>query len=119
VGVDDPHYYHADDLPQAFKAVPPHEFSILIAHSPEIYSAAAEFGAHLYLCGHTHAGQIQLPKLGPLYTHSRAPRKYSQDLWTYKKMIGYTSAGAGVSGIPVRFGCQGEVVHIILKKKQT
>jgi hypothetical protein len=34
-------------------------------------------------------------------------------------MIGYTSAGAGVSGIPVRFGCQGEVVHIILKKKQT
>jgi predicted MPP superfamily phosphohydrolase len=116
VGVDDPHYYQADDLDQAFNTVPNSEFSILLAHSPEIYSAAAEYGTRLYLCGHTHAGQIQLPQIGPIFTHIRAPRKYSQNEWRYKDMAGYTSSGVGVSGIPVRFGCHGEVVHITLKR---
>jgi predicted MPP superfamily phosphohydrolase len=116
VGVDDPHYYHADDLGLAYKKVPDSEFSILLAHSPEIYATAAHYGTRLYLCGHTHAGQIQVPKLGPLFTHIRVSRKYCQDRWRYQNMLGYTSAGAGVSGIPVRFGCQGEVVHITLKR---
>jgi predicted MPP superfamily phosphohydrolase len=31
-------------------------------------------------------------------------------------MVGYTSCGVGVSGIPVRFHSRGEVVHITLTK---
>ena len=116
VGIDDPHYYEAHDLPQAFAEVPSRAFSILLAHSPEVYDQAAAYGARLYLCGHTHAGQVQFPKIGPLFTHSRAPRKFCQGHWQFGRMQGYTSAGAGVSGVPVRFGIPGEVVLIRLKQ---
>jgi predicted MPP superfamily phosphohydrolase len=117
VGIDDPHYYRAHDLPQAFAEVPSRAFSILLAHSPEAYVQAASYGVNLYLCGHTHAGQVQVPAIGPVFTHSRAPRKYSQGHWQFGRMQGYTSAGVGVSGIPVRFGTLGEVVLIRLKRK--
>jgi uncharacterized protein len=116
VGIDDPHYYQAHDLPQAFAEVPAKAFSILLAHAPEVYDQAASFGARLYLCGHTHAGQVQLPKIGPVFTHSRAPRKFCQGHWQFGRMQGYTSAGAGVSGVPVRFGIPGEVVLLRLKQ---
>ena len=116
VGIDDPHYYKAHDLPEAFAEVPSQAFSILLAHAPEVYDQAASFGAKLYLCGHTHAGQVQLPKIGPLFTHSRAPRKFCQGHWQFGQMQGYTSSGAGVSGVPVRFGTPGEIVLIRLKK---
>lgn len=116
VGIDDPHYYEAHDFKAAFADVPSGAFSILLAHSPEVYTQGASYGTRLYLCGHTHAGQIQLPKIGPLFTHCRAPRKFCQGLWRFGRMRGYTSAGAGVSGVPVRFGVSGEVALIQLRK---
>ncbi len=116
VGIDDPHYYEAHDLAEAFADVPSRAFSILLAHSPEVYTQAASYGTRLYLCGHTHAGQIQFPKIGPLFTHSHAPRRFCQGHWQFGRMQGYTSAGAGVSGVPVRFGVSGEVALIQLNK---
>ncbi len=116
VGLDDPHYFRADDMEQALSQVPPESFIILLVHSPEVADEAAHYGVRLYLCGHTHAGQIQLPRIGPLFTHSRSPRSLVQGLWKYKNVIGYTSAGVGVSGSPVRFRTHGEIVFITLKK---
>lgn len=116
VGVDDPHYYRCHNLAQAFEDVPPGEFYIFVAHSNEVYKEAAEYAPQLYLCGHTHAGQIQFPRVGPLFTHSRAPRKFCEGKWRYGDMEGYTSCGVGVSGVPVRFASTGEVLIVRLKK---
>jgi predicted MPP superfamily phosphohydrolase len=116
VGVDDPHYYRCHDLAEAFRQVPPQDFSILVAHSNEIYEDAAGHGPRLYLCGHSHAGQIQIPPVGPIFTHSRAPRRYCHGTWEYGTMKGFTSCGVGVSGVPVRFGSRGEVAVITLKR---
>ena len=115
-GVDDPYYYDSHDLEETFKNIPQNAFTILVSHTPQIYHEAAQYAPQLYLCGHTHAGQIQLPGIGPVITHSKTPRCYSLGRWNYNGMQGYTSNGAGVSGIPVRFGCQGEVVLITLRK---
>jgi uncharacterized protein len=116
VGIDDPHYYRCHDLERAFSDVPGGGFSICMAHSPEAYREAAAFGARFYLCGHTHGGQIGIPRLGPVFTHSRAPRRVSSGLWQEGKMIGLTSSGAGVSGVPVRFFTRGEVLLLTLKR---
>jgi len=118
VGADDRHYYQCHDLGDAFEQTPPEGFRLLVVHSNEIYREASEFAPHLYLCGHTHAGQIQLPWIGPVFTHSRAPRKICTGFWNYGSMMGYTSSGVGVSGIPVRFASRGEVVRIVLKRGQ-
>jgi len=116
VGVDDPHFYRTHDLEKAFRAVPEQAFRIFVAHSPEAYREAAAYKPHLYLCGHTHGGQICLPGLGPVFTHSRAPRRLARGQWTHDGMLGYTSRGAGASGVPLRFNCPGEITLITLRR---
>lgn len=116
VGVDDPHYYRTHDLEKAFRGVPEDAFRLFVAHSPEVYKEAAAYRPHLYLCGHTHGGQICLPKLGPVFTHSRAPRRLAQGEWRYDGLLGYTSRGAGASGVPLRFNCPGEITLITLER---
>ncbi|MCF8056881.1 MAG: CDP-archaeol synthase [Desulfocapsa sp.] len=116
VGVDDPHYYKTHDVRLAYGDVPEAGFSIVLAHSPEAYGQAADFHARLYLCGHTHGGQICLPGRGPIFTNSRAPRFTAAGNWQYRDMTGYTSRGAGVSGIPLRFNCPGEISLLTLRR---
>ena len=115
-GVDDPHYYRCADLEQAYDTVPTDAFNILLAHSPELYNKAPGYGTRLYLCGHTHGGQICLPGIGPVFTHSSAPRYHAAGEWRYQGMTGYTSTGAGASGIPLRFNCPGEIPLITLSR---
>lgn len=116
VGVDDPHYYRTHDLDLAFQDVPAGACVIFVAHSPEAYQEAADHGASLYLCGHTHGGQICLPGSGPLITNSRAPRFTAAGQWQWQGMVGYTSRGVGVSGVPLRFNCPGEITRLTLRK---
>jgi predicted MPP superfamily phosphohydrolase len=114
VGVDDPHYYKCHDLDKAFGEVSGDEFSILLAHSPDITADLDGRKVDLCLCGHTHAGQIRLPGIGALFTHCKAPRKYAAGLWQYQGTVGYTTWGVGSSGVPVRFNCPPEVVVLTL-----
>ena len=115
VGVDDPHYYGCDDLPGALRLVPPQAFKILLVHTPELLEDAARHGVHLYLCGHTHGGQICVPLIGPIIVNTNCPRTYTRGVWRYKQMQGYTSAGVGTSGVPVRFFCRPEIGLIELR----
>lgn len=115
-GVDDPYYFEGHDLAETFDRIPDNSFTLFISHTPGIYKEAAVYAPQLYLSGHTHAGQVQLPFFGPVVTHCRVPRDMVYGKWVYKGMQGYTSSGVGTSGIPVRFGCRGEIVLITLKK---
>ncbi len=45
-------------------------------------------------------------------------RRYASGLWRHDKMLGYTTTGVGVSGLPVRFNTRGEVVLITLRRSQ-
>ena len=118
VGVDDPHYYGCDDLPRALLDVPTDAFKILLVHTPELLTEAHHYGVHLYLCGHTHGGQICLPFFGPLITHADCPRKYVRGAWQYGKVKGYTSPGVGCSGVTARFLCPPELVLIEICQTQ-
>jgi len=60
-GIDDPHYYRADNMELACDAIPRDAVSILLSHSPEMYKQAAYAEFDLMLCGHTHGGQVCLP----------------------------------------------------------
>jgi predicted MPP superfamily phosphohydrolase len=111
-GVDDPHYYQADNLEKACVDIPPTAVSVLLAHSPEIYRHAAHAGFNVLLCGHTHGGQICLPGGRPILCNARCPRKLCAGAWQYHQLLGYTSVGVGASVVDVRLNCQPEVtVH--------
>jgi predicted MPP superfamily phosphohydrolase len=115
VGVDDAWDYDCADLPGALSSVPDGAFKIVLAHSPDIIAEAALAGVHLYLCGHTHAGQIRLPLIGPVLAPATCDRRFWQGRWKQGDMEGYTSSGIGCSLLPVRFRCPPEIGLIELR----
>jgi len=116
VGLDDPHYYGCDDLTAATRDIPAGPFKIMLVHSPEMIPEADRAGMSLYLCGHTHAGQIRLPGIGPIITHANCRRRFTAGLWRHGSVTGYTSPGAGSSLLPVRYMCPPEVTVFTLNR---
>ncbi len=115
-GVDDAHYYRADNVHQAAHAIPPGTVSILLSHTPEIYRQAAHAGFSLMLSGHTHGGQICLPGSIPITLDASLPRALGAGPWTYASLTGYTSVGVGCSIAPVRFHCPPEItLHQLIR----
>jgi predicted MPP superfamily phosphohydrolase len=116
LGVDDVHYYYTEHARRVLETVPD-GFTVALVHSPELVRSAADAGISLYLTGHTHGGQICLPGGRPILTNSASPRRFASGLWQCGDMVGYTSTGLGVSGIPVRYNSRGEVALITLRRK--
>jgi uncharacterized protein len=117
-GVDDVHRFYTD---QALAALIPQRasqdiFRLVLIHSPELAIEAAQAGYNLYLCGHTHAGQICLPTKRPLIVQLRRNRGLAHGLWNASGMIGYTSAGVGTAGLPLRLFCPGEATLFTLRR---
>ncbi len=113
IGTDDVHYYYTDQALHALENTNS-EFSIALVHSPELYDMAEEAGINLYLCGHTHGGQVCLPGGIPIVKHLNRGRRFYKGHWQYKKMHGITNVGSGAS-VPVRFNTRGEALIIKLK----
>jgi predicted MPP superfamily phosphohydrolase len=108
-GVDDPHFYRADDIEKAASQIPSDAFSILLAHTPEVYDQAASAGFDLMLSGHTHGGQLCLPGGIPIKLGAVLPRSMGSGVWRHGDLVGYTSVGAGTSLLPVRLNCPPEI----------
>ena len=108
-GVDDAHFYRADNIEKAAANIPHNSVSILLSHTPEIYRQAAHAGFDLMLSGHTHGGQICLPGGIPILLEAKIPRALGAGAWQYSGMAGYTSVGAGSSVVPVRFNNRPEI----------
>jgi len=89
-------------------------FKIAIVHTSELARVASENKYDLYLCGHTHGGQICLKEGSPLISHQFEGKQFNHGKWKIGTMTGYTSKGAGVSGIPVRFNCPAEITILTL-----
>lgn len=117
-GTDDPFKYYTEQAMLALETKSlDYKFKIAMVHTSELYKLAEDNGYDLYLCGHTHGGQICLPGGIPVIRRQFEGKKFVKGIWKYGKMVGYTSKGCGVSGIPVRFNCYGEVTIIELKRE--
>jgi len=114
-GLDDVHHFYSEAAPAALDAAPD-GFRIALVHSPEIASRAAAAGFALYVTGHTHGGQVCLPGGRPIATNLRRHRRFASGLWRCGDMVGYTSRGAGVSFLPLRFNSFGEVTLFTLRR---
>ena len=115
-GADDVNRFYTADADRTLARCAD-DFTVALVHSPEMATEAAEGGCDLYLCGHTHGGQVCLPGGRPLVTHLNVNHHLASGLWQVSGMQGYTSPGAGVSGPPVRFFSRGEVTVFTLHRK--
>jgi hypothetical protein len=114
-GIDDAHFYRAEDIGRAVSNIPKADFAILLSHTPEVYRQAAEAGFALMLSGHTHGGQLCLPGSIPIKLEAVLPRRMGAGAWKYLGMNGYTSVGVGTSILPVRLNCPPEVTLHVLR----
>ncbi len=114
-GTDDPFSYYTEQALLSLETRG-YDFKIALVHTSELARAASASKYDLYLCGHTHGGQICLKEGFPIISHQFEGKGFNQGKWKIGKMIGYTSRGVGVSGMPVRFNCPAEIVLITLKK---
>ena len=115
IGTDDVHYYYTDQAMHTLEKSGS-DTSIALVHSPEIYDLTEKMGINLYLCGHTHGGQVCMPGGTPIITNLNRGKDFYSGHWQYRNMQGVTSCGVGTSGIPVRFNMQGELLLLELHR---
>ncbi|MCX6306546.1 MAG: metallophosphoesterase [Bacteroidetes bacterium] len=114
-GTDDPFNFFTEPAALCLETRG-YDFKIALVHTSELARLASANRYDLYLCGHTHGGQICLQEGMPLISHQFEGKQYNHGLWKIGSLAGYTSRGAGVSGIPVRFNCSAEITVINLLK---
>lgn len=78
---------------------PTEAFRILLYHTPDLMPIATGLGVELYLCGHTHGGQIRLPGYGAVVTSSRWGKRYEQGRYEAGETTLYVSRGLGLEGL--------------------
>lgn len=112
VGIDDA-LLGCPDPDAAFTAVPDGKVSLVLWHEPDWAEEAARPGAFLMLAGHSHGGQVRLPKLGAI-SAPNGGRRFVAGFNHVNGLTIYTSRGAGIYRPPVRFRCAPEVTLITL-----
>lgn len=113
-GIDDVGRFFVASSEEILSAPADSSLSIALVHSPDIADVAASAGYSLYLCGHTHGGQICLPNRRPLRTCLDRHHHLASGLWKWGSMVGYTSRGVGAA-LAARFNCPPEIALLRLR----
>jgi predicted MPP superfamily phosphohydrolase len=93
----------------------PDNYTVVLSHYPNHIVEREMSSANLYLCGHTHGGQVRLPLWGAIVTLSKTGKKYECGHYTLGDMEIYVNRGLGMEGgaVPrVRFLCRPEITII-------
>jgi len=92
-----------------------------VVHAPyqRVLNSFINHGAQLILAGHTHGGQVCVPKFGALVTNCDIPRRQVKglSLWSVGLRTAYLNVSAGLGTsiyAPVRFACPPEATLLTL-----
>jgi hypothetical protein len=107
----------APDIDRALSRVPTHATVIAFAHNPALWPALAARGVALTLSGHTHWGQLALPKIG--WSLASPFLEHAMGAYTEENSSLYISPGTGYFGIPFRLGARPEVTLVTLRRGTT
>jgi predicted MPP superfamily phosphohydrolase len=104
-----------DDVARAMLGRPEGASSVLLAHDPTRFDAAADAGADLVLSGHTHGGQIAMPFFYRALNLAVFSYKYSVGIYRRGRSVLYVHPGLGTTGPPMRLGVAPEVAILVLR----
>jgi predicted MPP superfamily phosphohydrolase len=106
----------APDIERALARVPARTTVVAFAHNPALWPALASRGVALTLSGHTHWGQLALPKLG--WSMASPFLEYAMGAHLERGSMLYISPGTGYWGIPFRIGASHEVTLVTLRRAE-
>jgi predicted MPP superfamily phosphohydrolase len=90
--------------------------AIMLVHEPDFADTTCEIETFiLQLSGHSHGGQISIPKIRtPI--RGKNFRKYPSGKYKIENMIQYTNRGIGTNMFWFRINCPPEITVITLKR---
>ncbi len=106
---------HGIDL--AFDGVPDQACKICLAHNPDTVDAVYQTRVDLFLCGHTHGGQIWMPILNRPFSDRQLPvrnKDYVSGFISSAHQRLFISRGIGWAVLPIRFNCPPEIAVLEL-----
>lgn len=101
-----------DDGENGLPDLPSDRFNVFLYHTPDLIERVAGPQVDLYLCGHTHGGQVALPLYGALITFSKYGKKYESGVYQVGETMLYVNRGLGLEPRPapqVRFFARPEI----------
>lgn len=112
-GIDDA-LHGRPDLKKTFLGAPTDDFKLLLCHEPDYAEETASYPISLQLSGHSHGGQVCLPK--PIILPALG-KKYSRGLYRVfnSGLQVFTTTGVGVVSPPLRLNCKPEVALLTLR----
>jgi predicted MPP superfamily phosphohydrolase len=122
VGTGDPaasgpingHASVAPDIDRALRAVPRGAFTIALAHNPALWPALARSGVALTLSGHTHYGQLSIPRMG--WSLASLFLEHAMGWHERDGSLLYINPGTNYWGLPIRIGTFHEVTVLTLRR---
>ncbi|HUS94177.1 MAG TPA: metallophosphoesterase [Patescibacteria group bacterium] len=119
LGLDCSHHLPTDrrQLADLVMASPNTGPRILLYHAPDLMVEASQHEVDLYLCGHTHGGQVRLPGYGAILTSSQLGKRYEMGLYRSGRTQMYVSRGVGLEGLSaprVRFLAPPEITLVTM-----
>ena len=111
-----PNDHAAPDVERALARVPAATTVVAFAHNPALWPGLAERGVALTLSGHTHWGQLALPRFGwslasPFLDHAMGAHRAGDALL-------YINPGTGYWGIPFRLGAYPEITLVTMRRAE-
>lgn len=96
----------------------PHDFTVLLAHRPELLPVYSKNDVDIVFSGHAHGGQIRLPVVKGLYApHQGVNPKYTEGMHEQNGTTMVVSRGLGNSRFPFRVFNHPEVVVVELRSE--
>ena len=89
---------------------------IVLSHYPDHLLRTRHLHPDLFLCGHTHGGQVCLPGGYPILRHDSSPRRLCTGIHWIERTWMVVNRGFGFSGMPVRLFCPAEVLDLRLTR---
>ena len=107
----------APDVARAVRSIPAGAFTIVLAHNPALWPSLAERGIHLTLSGHTHYGQLSIPRIG--WSLASVFLEHAMDWHARGGSLLYINPGTNYWGLPLRLGALPEVTIITLAHSES
>jgi len=114
-GVDDT-WTRRDDLDEALAGRPAGTPTVLLAHDPALFPAAAAHGVELTLSGHTHGGQLGVPFFARRWNLARVMTRFASGLYRDGGSTLYVNHGLGTTGVPIRMLVAPEIAVLTLRR---
>lgn len=104
-----------DDLPSATGEFADADLVIVVEHSPDILDRPGIEVADLVLCGHTHGGQMMIPRRGTIWAPVWRDRRRGAGLLACGDVACHVTRGVGVTW-PMRIACPPQLAILELDR---